>query len=70
MVRSIYRDFFDSDIFKDFDLLYKNDCHIVNLIQNTDETNATSFRKAIKEITEYLQKEENKKELEKIATKY
>ncbi len=28
--RSVYRDLFDSDVFSDFSLLYRDDCFIVN----------------------------------------
>jgi hypothetical protein len=30
--RSIYRDMFDSDVFTDFCLLYKDECYVVNQI--------------------------------------
>jgi hypothetical protein len=30
--KSIYKDLFDSDVFSDFSLLYKDDCYVISVI--------------------------------------
>ena len=30
VIRSVYREFFDSDIFNDFEMLYKDDFYVIN----------------------------------------
>ena len=45
--RSIYKDLFDSDVFSDFSLLYKDDCHIIGIIQNIKPNSAESFKQSL-----------------------
>jgi hypothetical protein len=33
LIRSVYREFFDSDIFSDFEMLYKDDFYVISQIQ-------------------------------------
>lgn len=42
--RSIYRDLFDSDIFSDFSLLYKDNCYIISTIKAIKSASIESFQ--------------------------
>lgn len=59
-VNSMYRDLFDSDIFGDFSMLYKDDCKIIDIIQKIPPQSADGFRKAIQDIVTYLSRSDNK----------
>jgi hypothetical protein len=54
-VRSINRDLFDSDIFDDFELLYANNCYVINEIKGIPAKNADGFRKAMDNILKFVQ---------------
>ena len=43
LIRSIYRDFVDDDIFNDFDILFDNEFFIITAIQETREGNTEDF---------------------------
>jgi hypothetical protein len=69
-VRSVYRDLFDNDIFSDFGLLYKDDCKIINIIQDIPAKSAAGFRQSMQEIVQFLSRQDNKDQLAKVADRY
>ena len=70
LIRSVYREFFDSDIFSDFEMLYKNDFYIISQIQAITPNNMQSFLVAVKNISEFLSTDDSKQTIDKICTKY
>jgi hypothetical protein len=59
-VRTMQRDLFDSDIFNDFSMLYKDNCKVINIIENMPAYSAEGFRSSMKEIVDFVSLTENK----------
>jgi hypothetical protein len=53
-VRTMQRDLFDSDIFNDFGMLYKDNCRIINIIEAIPAKSSDGFRSSMTQIVEYL----------------
>ena len=51
-------------------MLYKDDWHVINLIQNTKPNSKDSFCQTIQKIIEFVQQESNKQQLNLVAKKY
>ena len=68
--RSLYRDCFDSDLSSDFSLLYAEDWHVINIIQNIKPSSKASFCSAIEQIIEFVKREDHKQQLSQVAKKY
>ena len=70
LVRSIYRDFVDEDIFNDFDLLFEDDFFIISTIQKTKEGDVEGFHSAVKQILDFLSNDAKKQKIKQICAKY
>ncbi len=57
VVRVIYRDFVDSDIFKDFDVLFLDDFYIINTFKLSKKGDKQSVLTAVNSITTYIKSE-------------
>ena len=51
VIRVVYRDFIDSDIFRDFDVLFLDDFHIINTFKLSKKGDKASVQLAINTIT-------------------
>ncbi len=51
VIRVVYRDFVDSDIFRDFDVLFLDDFHIINTFKLSKKGDKSSVQTAVNSIT-------------------
>jgi hypothetical protein len=70
MIRVLYRDSVDADIFNDFGALFANDFYIINQVKLSKKGDKASFETAINNISSFLQSEEGKQHIKKVCTKY
>ena len=58
VIRVVYRDFIDSDIFNDFNVLFLDDFYIINTFKLSKKGDKESVKQVVNTITEYIKSEQ------------